>query len=373
MAKLSSSATRRCPVDDAQLLAAVDGRLPVGQVEIVQLRTTIEAIDGVGLVLKPKRRADFLAGYPVLIAPMLIPLLPPRERGRPVVTDFEARARDALYVAVTLATERLRACADARDGMTWSREARRLAVFEDLAKVVELPHDKADAGADEEERRRLRLVGSAFREGQARLARFYPGRRARDVLQEAYDGVRTVEQASERATIAARELRRVEILSRVYRRAQVVRTAQHDVSGLLRAGEPIGRALQQELAYALEGGLALDALMEAALVGDLNPAPLFAYVVTWVVELEVGRRLGQLARGAAVDLEPAHVAALGRLFVLADQEGDDADLRAARLVRDAAWALRPASFWEALRVAMKTSGSPCHLGPENRERSSRAL
>lgn len=349
-------------VDQNQLLAALDGRLPEGQIEVVQLRTTIEAIDGIGLVLKPERRADFLAGHPVLIAPMVIPLLPPRERGRPVVTDLEARARDAFYVTVTLATERLRACADARDGSTWSREARRLAVFEDLATAVELPREEADAGADEQEQR-LRFLDNSFREGQARLKLFYPGRRARDVLQEAYDGVRAVERASERAAIAARELRRVEILSRVHRRAQVVRTAQHDVSGMLRAGQPMGRAQQQKLAHALEGGLKLDALMEAALLGDINPAPLFAYVATWVVDLEVGRRLGRLARGAAVVLEPAHGAALGRLFVMADQEGDDADLRAARLVRDAALALRPVSFWDALRVVLKTSGSPCHLGP----------
>jgi hypothetical protein len=104
--------------------------------------------------------------------------------------------------------------------------------------------------------------------------------------------------------------------------------------------------------------------MEAAIQGDLNPAPLYGHVAIWVAALEVGRRLGQLARGAAIILEPELGTALERLLVLADQEGNDADLRAARLVRELALALRPAGFWAALRVATQAASSPCRLDPK---------
>lgn len=359
-----SNKARPQACSDSVLRAAVIQQLPLGQAEFTNLRTTIAAIDAIGLSLKPEHREDFLAGWPVVTTAMLIPLLPPRGRGRPTVTDLEERTRDAFYVIVTLATERLRACADAHEGVTLACEARRLMVLEDLEAVVELPNEANDP--QERQRQRGRFLLNAFREGQARVGQFYPGQRAKDVMQAAYGDIRAIGDADERAAIMTRELRRVELLSRLYRRAQAVRAAQHELSGSLRAGESVSRAQQQVLAHALEGGLPLDALMEVAIQGDLNPAPLYGYAAIWAAALEVGRRLGQLARGASIILEPELGIALERLLALADQEGSDADLRAARLVRELALALRPAGFWAALRVAMEASGSSCHLDPKAR-------
>lgn len=357
-----SNKARPQACSDTVLHATVIQLLPPGQTEFTKVRTTIAAIDAIGFPLKPEHRKDFLAGWPVVTTAMLIPLLPPRERGRQTVTDLEERARNAFYLIVTLATERLRACADAREGTTLACEVRRLMVLEDLAAAVELPNESTDP--QKRQRQRGRFLINAFREGQARVGHFYPGQRGKDVLQAAYGEVRAIGNADERAAIMTRELRRVELLSRLYRRAQVVRAAQHELSRTLRVGEPTSRIQHQVLAHALEGGLPLDALMEAAIQGDLNPAPLYGHVAIWVAALEVGRRLGQLARGAAIILEPELGTALERLLVLADQEGNDADLRAARLVRELALALRPAGFWAALRVATQAASSPCRLDPK---------
>lgn len=357
-----SNTTRPQACSDTVLLATVIQQLPPGQTEFTKVRTTLAAIDAIGFPLKPEHREDFLAGWPVVSTAMLIPLLPPRGRGRPTVTDLEERTRNAFYLIVTLATERLRACADAHEGVTLACDVRRLMILEDLRAVVELPNEANDP--QERQRQRGRFLLNAFREGQARMGQFYPGQRAKDVMQAAYGDIRAIGDADERAAIMTRELRRVELLSHLYRRAQVVRAAQHELSGSLRAGESVSRAQQQVLAHALEGGLPLDALMEVAIQGDLNPAPLYGYAAIWAAALEVGRRLGQLARGAAIILEPELGIALERLLALADQEGDDADLRAARLVRELALALRPVGFWAALRVAMEASSSSCRLDPK---------
>ena len=326
---------------------AVREHIPPEQEAFELVITTLKAIDDVGLPLKPEHRQQFQSGLPVLIVPLAFLELEERPQGRQKVERYEKQARDALYINVALCVERLRAIDAFEDRLNLSVAYRRGKVFLDLAKTPTLPN--SGTVSDRES-----FFRNAFREGQSRelLSRFFQDTPAKVILKNAHDQAR--HRAEDRlAQINLRDMKSAEIVSlttllHIYRQAQDVLHAQHEMSEGVREGVEMSRSLHQTLANAKLDGPALDEFMDAAIIGDLNPSDVFKNVVSWKNAFEVGRRMGRLSRGQSVEFTREHIVALKSIFELAsrtDIDGDDIDFRMAIRLTNEADRFKGHAFW----------------------------
>ncbi|WP_332719881.1 hypothetical protein [Pelagibacterium mangrovi] len=95
-------APKVCRHTQEEILKIVGPRLPHGSAGVALLITTIEAIDDVGVVLKPEHRRDFAEGHFVYMVPQKVECLEERPQGRQEVSPREAVVRDGLYANVAL-------------------------------------------------------------------------------------------------------------------------------------------------------------------------------------------------------------------------------------------------------------------------------
>jgi hypothetical protein len=117
-------------------------------------------------------RDKFIAGGFVLMEVTKLHETPERPQGGQDVLGLEERARDGLYVAVTIATERLRACADHQEHRKMTTGARRDEIFGCLQPLLD------DISAK-----------NCFAEGQKRVETWYPGSTSHQAMRSAYGSV----------------------------------------------------------------------------------------------------------------------------------------------------------------------------------------
>ncbi|MAN76223.1 MAG: hypothetical protein CML24_03235 [Rhizobiales bacterium] len=356
--------SNQCCVTRETILEEVRPRLPHGAEGVAMLITTIEAIDDFGIVLAPRHRQDFLDGYYVYIVPQMVGHLNERPQGRQRVLLREAVARDGLYANVALSTERIRGLDEGQTRNRRSVDQRRTEIYETIAKDVGL--DRFE-GQPDREKRVESFIQNAFREGQKLLKQWYPGRRARDVMAEAFRialGGRRGDRRQFEVEKQA-EIDRLKNLSWLHRRAQRYDQAQHGISESHREGLEHSRADIQELVNGFEGGPDIAQLMDAAIHGDVNPALLAANWASFSTELAVGRALGRLERGHTVRFEPMHLVRFERMMEQAGAATDDGnvELKAYRLVQQAALRTFGAEVWQARFAEFRASGEGIEVAP----------
>jgi hypothetical protein len=286
---------------------------------------------------------------------------------------LEQRARDGLYVTVALAIERMRACADCREGKTMGKVIRRGDICERLQHV--LPAEFS--------------AMNLFREGQTLAARWHPGKTSHQVLKSTYQSVATLPGAkSGRVNPAAIEQEQIDLVRTagvIYEKTLAFQGAQHEASAALR--EMMGTsefknaiptqqneiqarflcelapASMQELAHNKLGGCPiLPQLMCAACSMDFNPAWVFTNVASYKTEFDCAMLLGGAERGIGVMLTAAHIRRLKRFIALADAAdpirvvvGDD-EAEAARCLRDLALHVKSREVWEKFFAIAEADG-----------------
>lgn len=356
--------SNQCHVPREKILKEVASLLPHGAEGVAMLITTIEAIDDIGIVLAQRHRQDFLDGRYVYIVPKMVGHMSERSQGRQRVSLREAVARDGLYANVALATERIRGLDEGQTRNRRSPGQRRSEIFETIAKNVGL--DRFE-GQPDRKKRVESFVQNAFREGQKLLGQWHPGRRARDVMAEAFRNALGGRRGNGRQFEADKqaEIDRLKTLSWLHRRAQRYDQAQHGFSETQRSGLENRRIDVQELVNGFEGGPDIAQLMDAAIHGDVNPALLAANWASFSTELAVGRALGRLERGHTVRFEPMHLVRFERMMAQAGAATDDGnvELKAYRLVQQAALRTYDAQFWQDRFMEFRASGAGIEVRP----------
>lgn len=333
--------------------------------------TTIEAIDEIGLSIA-RHRQQFLAGEVVMVVPRVVAELAERAQGGQTVDGLELSARNGVRVVVVLRTEIIRGCWDGTRNAKGDLEERRIAITSMMEPLL--------AG----------LSGiNCFREGQALLTGWYPGKKAMAVMKEAYTQTVAPDakgRAAYFARVEAEQMQLVKTAGAIYAKTLVYLGAQHAMSAEMReAAEPgemqqrdtlekidepvISAGLVQDLAHARHDGPPIDHLMKAAVAMDFNPALVFANVTSFATEFACGMRLGRVLRGNKVLFEPKHLERLQRF--IAQAASADADLhhlnetdRAAQHLRDLALRLKSASAWEDIFVVAKATNEPIWVMPQ---------
>lgn len=320
-----------------------------------------------------RHREQFLAGEPVLVAVKTLHETAARPHGGQAVLGLEKRARDGLYVTVAQATERMRACADRREHRELSKDMRRKEIFARFKDV--LPDDLSSI--------------NVFREGQALLVNWFPGKTAYQVLTASYKSIADMPGARHRQVdfdaIDSEQMELVATAGAVYAETIDFVNAQHEMSALIRelietpefrnasmmekhelqaaALREKGPAHHQELAHDKQGGPTPAQLLRAAAAMDFNPAWVFLNDDVYMQTFDCAMKLGRAERGIGAMLEPAqidglkHCLALGDEVGVADGEiGPWADM--AKCLRDLALRVRPRAGWdEFFAVAAANPGS----------------
>jgi hypothetical protein len=334
--------------------------------------TTIEALDEIELSIA-RHRQQFLAGEVVMVAPRVVAELAERAQGGQTVDGLELSARNGVRVVVVLGTEIIRGCWDGTRNTKGDLEERRIAITSMMEPLL--------AG----------LSGiNCFREGQALLTDWYPGKRAMAVMREAYTQTRNAPDVKGRAayfaTVEAEQMQLVKTAGAIYAKTLAYLGAQHAMSAEMReAPEPgeiqqpeahgrtdqpaISAGVAQDLAHARHDGPPLDHLMKAAVAMDFNPALVFANVTSFATEFACGVLLRRVLRGNKVLFEPKHLERLERLMVQAASADADPDHlnetdRAAQHLRDLALRPKSASAWEDIFVVAKATNEPVWIMPQ---------
>lgn len=355
---------------ELEVSSAFFERLPDGFTgDLMFALTSPSELASEGLLLSQQQREQFTAGEPALMAVHKIHETPERAHGGQDVVGLEQRARDGLYVTVALATEKIRACADCAERRKMDAVARRGEIFERLA-----PHLPELSPIN------------LFREGQKLVGTWHPGQTARVVMKSAYMSV--AKRPIGMANLAAIECEQIDLVhtaGAVYAKTLSFLNAQHESSDLIRdrketeefknarADEQCGMqaiflrkkapAQHQVLAHDMQGGPSTAQLMRAAWSMDLNPASIYLTADGYKAELECAMLLGRIERGVGAMLEPTHIARLRRFMARADTADThggtvDAEIEAARCLRDLALRVKPRAGWEEFfTVAEADSGS----------------
>jgi hypothetical protein len=354
------------PAGNVQIPADKLRRLPHGYCGSAALVvTTIEAIDEIGLAMGP-RRQEFLKGEVVMVAPRVVAELAERPHGGQTVpiSGLEHRARDGLRIVVVLTTEKIGGCLDREGNTKRDLKYRRINVTAEMEPLL--------AG--------LRGM-SSFREGQALLPSWYPGRTAHAVMRDAYREFANAPRVTSVAyfkRIRTEQMQLVRTAGSIYAKVLSYQPAQHDMSAEMRAlqevsknvlqEQPISANVLQELAHARHDGPTIDELMAAAIVMDINPALVFANVTSFATEFACAQLMGRVTRGIGIWLKPMHCEAL-RAFM---ERADDADLepervndtdRAAQRLRDLALHVKTRSGWNDFSVIAKAANEALWLPP----------
>lgn len=311
-------------------------------------------------------RDKFIAGEFVLMVVTKLHETPERPHGGQDVIGLEQRARDGLYVAVTMVTERLRACDDHEEGRKMATETRRGEIFEWLQPLL------GNISAQ-----------NCFAEGQKRVETWHPGLTSYQAMKTVYVGVREqLRNGAKPVCIKEEQLELVRTARAVYAKAEELLKAQHAMSTELR--KMMGsdefkkatpeeqhemqatflreRALaqHQELAHNKQGGPSLPLLMRAAAAMDINPSSVYANVLFYQSELDCAMLLGRVERSVGVMLGSKHMKALKRFMVQADEAEDknavDAETEAARRLHDLALRVRTRAGWEEFFTTAEADG-----------------
>jgi hypothetical protein len=340
----------------------ISPHLPAGwTADVPILVTSSQAITAAKVLLKPEHRKNFIEGIPVLLAPVPIPFREKFQQGRREVMEQEQKARDGLHVNIALCIERIRACENGQEHRSRGPGAHRPEIFETLAPLLALgrfdgtanPHKKA-----------LAFVKNGFREGQGLLRTWFDtSATAREIMKLAYDKALKAGQDDPALfkPVVERQKDRLTTLSAIHLRTQDYVLALPEVPDADTVAEPITHAAQQSLAYALEGGPGLYELMDAAIYGDINPAPLFANWATLDTDFVIGQVLGRLSRGSIshVDWAPFQIERLERMALIAIEHLDavEPEKKTAKMVWRLALSICEAGKWEKLFAAARGAQS----------------
>lgn len=322
--------------------------------DLMIVPTTLAELDA-ALPLS-RDREKFIAGEFVLVMVTKVHESPERPHGGQGVVGLEERARDGLYVTVTMAIERLRACEDQSEGHKMATDTRRGEIFAHLQPLL------GNISAR-----------NCFAEGQKLVASWYPGLSSYQTMKSVY--AETLEQLRKGAKSISVKEEQVELIRTahaVYTKAEDFLRAQHAMSAELRKMvesddfknatleeqhemqakflREQAPAQHQDLAHNKQHGPSLPQLMRAAATMDLNPSSVYANVLFYKTELECGTLVGRAERGVGVMLKPEHIKALGRFIAQADEsEGNSAvddETEAARRLRDVALRVKTRTGWE---------------------------
>lgn len=332
--------------------------------DLMIVPTTLAELDA-ALPLS-RDREKFIAGEFVLVMVTKVHESPERPHGGQGVVGLEERARDGLYVTVTMAIERLRACEDQSEGRKMATDTRRGEIFAQLQPLL------GNISAR-----------NCFAEGQKLVATWYPGLSSYQAMKSVY--VYTLEQLRKGAKSISVKKEQIELIRTahaVYTKAEDFLRAQHAMSAELRKmlesedfknvcleeqhemqakflleQAPAGH---QDLAHNKHGGPSLSQMMRAAAAMDLSPSWIYANALFHKTELEGAMLLGRIDRGVGVMLEPKLIKALKRFMAQADESDGksvvDDQTEAARRLRDLALRVRTRAGWEEFFAIAEQAG-----------------
>jgi hypothetical protein len=344
--------------------------------------TTIAAIDAIDLPLTPYRK-NFLDGEVVPIWPHVVEQVAERNWGGQRVDGLEKRARDGLRIMVVLATETVRGCLDRDENTKGDLEERRIFISTEMEPFL--------AG--------LAAI-NCFREGQALLPHWFPGRKAHAVMMDAYAKAANAPRLTNAACftrIRAEQMQLVRAAGMIYAKALRYQRAQHDMSAEMRAMQRLAQdagiseaasqmqetsegvsneqrlsaPVWQELAHARHDSPTIDEFMATSIMMDLNPADIFANVASFAKEFACASLLGRAARGHEVRLSPIHCERLQAFMARADEADLEPELanetdKAAQRLRDLALTVNTRSGWDAFFAIAKASNKPLKVPPVSR-------
>lgn len=323
--------------------------------------TTLAELRGAGLPLG-RHREQFLAGEFVLVFVDVVHEILERAHGGQTVEDLEERARDGLRVTMTLATERLRACLDLQEHRKLNTETRRGEIFTRLEPYL--------AGY---------TAINTFREGQKSIEKWYPGRTAHQTMKSAYMSVSALPGARlgkvNLVSIEDEQVDLVRTAGAIYSKTSTFLAAQHEMSDMLRGlkesaefknatGEERhvmmagllreqGPAQHQALAHDEQHSPSLVQFMRAANEMNFNPARVFLNVRAYTSEFDCAMALGCAERGVGAMFKPEQIARLKRFMALGEAAGEraNAEVQAARVLREQALRVNPQAGWDELFAA----------------------
>jgi|GEM_PF-1158523 hypothetical protein len=337
--------------------------------DLLVVPTTLGGLHGVGIPLG-RHREQFLAGEFVLVFADVLHKIQERAHGGQTVGDLEERARDGLWVTMTLATERLRACLDLREHRKLNTETRRGEIFTRLEPYL--------AGF---------TAINTFREGQGLIKKWYPGKTSYRTMKSAYMSVATLPGAKlGRVNLVDIEDEQVDLVrtaGSIYSKTLAFLAAQHEMSDMLRELEESaefknatgeeqhvmmagllrekGPAQHQTLAHDEQRSPSLIQLMRAANGMNFNPAWVFLNVRAYTSEFDCAMLLGCAERGIGATFEPEQIARLKRFMALGEATGEranaNAEVQAARVLREQALRVKLQAGWDEL-FAANDGGSP---------------
>jgi hypothetical protein len=335
--------------------------------DLMVVPTTLPELNKVCLPLG-RHRDQFVAGEPVMIAVTKLHETPDRPPGGQEVVGLKERVRDGLYITVTMATERMRACSDYSERRKMKAQTRRLEILERLA-----PHLPPNLSSE-----------NVFDAGQRLVPKWYPGPTAYQTMKLVYLSV--MDQLAAGTAARAEEAKQIDLVSTataVYTKTDAFLTVQHEMSAKLRelmAGDQFKNAtaaaqhdmqarllreqapaLHQEMAHDKQGGPSLPQLMQVAAAMDFNPSWVFANVLAYECELDCAMLLGRSERGVGAMLQRNHIVRLKRFMTRADEVGGhdaatDTEVEAARHVRDLALRVRTPGGWDAFFAIAERDG-----------------
>lgn len=257
--------------------------------------------------LAPDHRAMFLAGRPLVIAPIAVDEREPNPRHRPVDTGPVQAAKAALAVqtfrlltgqeAVEFARNNQSRLLTDAEAIRRAREAITEAVWRD--------------GSDPDGAGKAKHLKGLIDRGRRPAANFFGVENPRDVGQAEVDRIAERLGTSSPGTAQRREmtdalardhLERVGGLADHELRAVTHERAMVRWSASTRTGEPIEFADGQDITNGIATRQSAPALMRAAIDGDLNPAEVHRNLATMREDFEVGRLIGRLSRKQSIEL-----------------------------------------------------------------------
>lgn len=332
--------------------------------DLMIVPTTLAELDA-ALPLS-RDREKFIAGEFVMVVVMKVHETPERPHGGQGVVGLEERARNGLYVTVTMAIERLRACEDQSEGRKMATDTRRGEIFAQLQPLL------GNISAR-----------NCFAEGQKLVATWYPGLSSYQAMKSVYvDTLEQLRKGAKSISVKEEQIELIRTAHAVYTKAEDFLRAQHAMSAELRKMiesddfKNVGleeqhemqakflreRALaeHQELAHNKQSGPSLPRLMQAASAMDLNPSSVYANVLVYKTELDCAMLLGRVQRGVGAMLGPEHIKALKRFVAQADEaDGEstvDEETEAARRLRDLGVRVRTRAGWEEFFAIAERAG-----------------
>ncbi|MCX7321288.1 MAG: hypothetical protein NT113_18005 [Hyphomicrobiales bacterium] len=333
--------------------------------DLMIVPTTLAELDS-ALPLS-RDREKFIAGEFVMVVVTKVHETPERPHGGQGVVGLEERARNGLYVTVTMATERLRACEDHSEGRKMAADTRRGEIFERLQPLL------GNISAR-----------NCFAEGQKRVEIWYAGLSSYQAMKSVYADMREqLRKGAKSISVKEEQLELIRTAHAIYTKTEDFLRAQHAMSAELRKMiesddfKNVGleeqhemqanflreRALaqHQELAHNKQSGPSLPQLMQAASAMDLNPSSVYANVLFYKTALDCAMLLGRVERGVGAMLGPDHIKALKRFLAQADEaDGEstvDEETEAARRLRDLGRRVRTRAGWEEFFAIAERAGS----------------